>query len=125
MGKLRMGRPDEARRLAFKVLQPDRMVEYHCYSERGRDQGVALVRFEQWIDRDHLKFKGTNLAASDEYYDWWAKRNWIPTCLQVQPAEPGEQQVAAGPWADGQMLFQFLFSSANAASVPYPSPIRV
>ena len=62
-------RPDEARRLAFKVLQPDRLFEYHCYSERGRDQGVALVRFEQWIDRDHLKFKGTNLAASDGYYD--------------------------------------------------------
>ena len=67
--------PVEARALALRALKPGVLLEYHCYNERGRDQGQAILRFGAWIDQSLLQFRGVHLGASDGYYDWWAKAN--------------------------------------------------
>ena len=67
-------RPAEAAAMA-KVLKRGVLVEYHCYDNRGRPQGVAVVRFERWEKEADLKFAGEHLAASDPYYGHWAENN--------------------------------------------------
>lgn len=65
-------RPDEARTMAIKCLAHGALILMHCYNERGRHQGEAVIMFKSWVDQDSLMFRGEHLAASDEYYEWWA-----------------------------------------------------
>ena len=67
--------PGEARDLAQRALEAGKMVEYACYDSRGRSQGVALCRFEGWVDAGALTFRAVHLASSDGYYEWWAQKN--------------------------------------------------
>ena len=67
--------PAAARDLALRVMRSGVLVEYGCYNDQGRNQGNALVRFDQWIDQDALTFRGKHLAASDPYYEHWAQTN--------------------------------------------------
>ena len=70
--------PGEARNRALQSVRPGMIIEYDCYNESGRPQGQALARFERWEFQDQLQFRATHLAASDEYYEWWAGKNLDP-----------------------------------------------
>ena len=61
-------KPDEAR-ATTELIRKGSLIEYHAYDDRRRGQGVALVRFEEWVDLGELKFRGTHLASADEYYE--------------------------------------------------------
>lgn len=59
------------REVALSRLAPGSLIEYHCYDNRGRPQGLAVVKFEGWIAQAKLEFRGVHLAASDDYYEWY------------------------------------------------------
>eukprot|EP00438_Fugacium_kawagutii_P016600 Skav236386 [mRNA] locus=scaffold29:74303:80602:- [translate_table: standard] len=67
----------DCRDVALRCLKPGGLLEYHCYDNRGRPQGVAVVRFEGWITEARLEFRGTHMCASDEYYDWYGKNSLV------------------------------------------------
>ena len=67
-------KPEEARAMAMRIARGG-LIEYHCYDNRGRPQGVAVVRVDGWPDDGSFRFVGTHLKASDEYYEWWASQN--------------------------------------------------
>eukprot|EP00435_Cladocopium_sp_Y103_P043758 s793_g12.t1 len=69
-------RPQEASAMTA-AIRPGSLIEYHCYDTRGRGQGVAVVCFEQWLDQAELKFRGSHLKASDDYYEYWAQQNLV------------------------------------------------
>eukprot|EP00438_Fugacium_kawagutii_P010981 Skav206612 [mRNA] locus=scaffold1562:77884:84170:+ [translate_table: standard] len=65
----------EARRVAVDLLSEGTLLEYHCYNDQGRSQGMAVIRFKRWLSMQELKFAGDHLVASDGYYEWWAQRH--------------------------------------------------
>eukprot|EP00438_Fugacium_kawagutii_P019945 Skav209628 [mRNA] locus=scaffold4224:30594:35975:+ [translate_table: standard] len=65
----------DARRVAVDLLREGTLVEYHCYNDQGRSQGLAVVKFQKWLSLQELKFAGDHMVASDGYYEWWAQRN--------------------------------------------------
>lgn len=61
------------RAVSLRTMRSGSLVEYHCYDNRGRPQGVAIVRFEGWLNEGKLEFRGTHLPASDKYYEWYGQ----------------------------------------------------
>ena len=102
--------PGGIRTHAGRAVLPGKLIKYLCYDSRGRDQGWALVRFEDWKDPGHLVFEGTHLAAEDPYYEWWASQNLKGTTpsyhlceskrrkCPIQPGVNGEGQVHISKW---------------------------
>eukprot|EP00435_Cladocopium_sp_Y103_P052810 s1149_g16.t1 len=72
-------RPAEAKEMAEQKLRPGSLLKYHCYDNRGRAQGLAVVAFDQWTSAVDLKFRAKHLAASDGYYEYWATHTVDPS----------------------------------------------
>ena len=62
----------EALEHARRVMSRGAIVEYECYDSRGRPQGRAIMRLEDWEDYAAGSLKGVHLSASDPYYEWYA-----------------------------------------------------
>ena len=60
--------------LAEKALKRGTWLEYHCYDQRGRSQGTAVVIFDRWVSPGDLEFQAQHMAASDGSYEYWINR---------------------------------------------------
>ena len=59
---------------ARRVMSKDAILEYECYDSRGRPQGNAVVRLLDWEDFSRGILRAQHLAASDQYYQWYAEQ---------------------------------------------------
>jgi hypothetical protein len=60
---------------ARAIMSKGAILEYECVDNRGREQGLALVRLLDWEDHAQGILKAEHLVASDGYYEWYAPRN--------------------------------------------------
>ena len=58
---------------ARAVMSKGSIVEYECYDARGRPQGRALIRLQDWEDYANGVLKAEHLCASDPYYEWYGQ----------------------------------------------------
>eukprot|EP00438_Fugacium_kawagutii_P032029 Skav203166 [mRNA] locus=scaffold371:248364:249752:+ [translate_table: standard] len=63
----------EAQETARRIMAKGHLVEYECYDDRGRGQGRAIIRLEDWADYGTTMLRAHHILASDEYYDWYGK----------------------------------------------------
>ena len=91
--------PGDVRSLAMHVLQPATLVEHSCYDERGRDQGVALMRFTGWIDKSLFQFPGVHMGqlrnTTNGGHQISRKRRQPTTSVKQREQDAGPQW----PWA--------------------------
>ena len=59
---------------ARRVMASGGYLEYECYDEDGRGQGRAIICLSEWIDGEAGLFGARHVAASDEYYAWYAEQ---------------------------------------------------
>ena len=57
---------------ARAIMSMGAILEYECVDNRGREQGLALVRLLDWEDHAQGILKAEHLVASDGYYEWYA-----------------------------------------------------
>ena len=60
---------------AQEVMVTGGFLEYDCYDGQKRPQGRATLRLDDWVDSREGTFRGEHLGASDEYYEYYAKRS--------------------------------------------------
>ena len=58
--------------LARRVMGAGRILEYTCFDGSWRGQGVALMEISDYEDERKRLVLGRHVAASDEYYEWYA-----------------------------------------------------
>ena len=121
--------PDGVRSLAQRALAAGKLIEYACYDARGRSQGVALCRFEGWVDAGALTFRAAHLASSDGYYEWWAQKNLKGICAGYHLCEGPRRKCRVISDHSGRIgvhLTQWrLMGPRDLLSVPYAADAAV
>ena len=94
--------PSGVRIQAERALLPGKLIKYLCYDGRGRDQGWAICRFEDWKDSATLTFEATHLVAEDPYYEWWASQNLRGHTAAYHLCEAKRRKCPVHPGAGGE-----------------------
>eukprot|EP00435_Cladocopium_sp_Y103_P068760 s228_g32.t1 len=62
-----------SRDMAKEMFEKDRLIEYQCYDDEGREQGRGILKLIQWEDAEEGFFLADHGKASDAYYEWYVE----------------------------------------------------